>query len=137
MSESFDNRRVVMLLLAMFAGMALFLEALGIYGVLAYDVSQRTREIGIRGAIGATREQLIGMVLKQGLWKAGVGLAAGLVGAWLLSRTMESLLFQVRPTDPIVYAAAAGLLIVVAVVASWLPARRAAKIDPLAALRMD
>mgnify|MGYP000904555782 CR=1 FL=1 len=136
-SESFDSRRAVMLLLVAFAGMALFLAALGIYGVLAYDVSQRTREIGIRGAIGATREQLIGMVLKQGLWKAGVGLAAGLVGAWLLSRTMESLLFQVRPTDPIVYAAAAGLLIVVAVVASWLPARRAAKIDPLAALRMD
>lgn len=137
MSESFDNRRVVMLLLAMFAGMALFLEALGIYGVLAYDVSQRTREIGIRGAIGATREQLIGMVLKQGLWEAGIGLAVGLVGAWLLSRTMASLLFQVKPTDPIVYAAGAVLLIAVAVVASWLPARRAAKIDPLVALRAE
>jgi Acidobacterial duplicated orphan permease len=136
-SGSFDNRRAVMLLLAAFAGMALFLAALGIYGVLAYDVSQRTREIGIRGAIGATREQLIGMVLKQGLWKAGIGLAVGLVGAWLLSRTMASLLFQVKPTDPVVYAAGAVLLIAVAVVASWLPARRAAKIDPLVALRAE
>ncbi len=136
-SGSFDNRRAVMLLVAAFAGMALFLAALGIYGVLAYDVSQRTREIGIRGAIGATREQLVAMVLKQGMWKAGIGLGVGLVGAWLLSRTMESLLFQVKPTEPVVYAAGALLLIAVAVVASWLPARRAAKIDPLAALRMD
>ncbi len=136
-SGSFDNRRAVMLLLVAFAGMALFLAALGIYGVLAYDVSQRTREIGIRGAIGATREQLIAMVLKQGVWKAGIGLVMGLVGAWLLSRTMESLLFQVKPTDPIVYATGALLLVAVAVVASWLPARRAAKIDPLVALRAE
>jgi predicted permease len=134
---SFDNRRTVMLLIVAFAGIALFLAALGIYGVLAYDVSQRTREIGIRGAIGATREQIVAMVLKQGLWKAATGLAVGLVGAWLLSRTMTSLLFQVKPTDPIVYVGGAVLLILVAVVASWLPARKAAKIDPLEALRTD
>ena len=136
-SGSFDNRRTVMLLLAAFAGMALFLAALGIYGVLAYDVSQRTREIGIRGAIGATREQIVAMVLKQGLWKAGLGLAVGLIGAALLSRTMTSLLFQVKPSDPLVYAAGALLLMLIAIVASWLPARRAAKIDPLVALRSE
>lgn len=136
-SGSFDDRRAVMLLLVAFAGMALFLAALGIYGVLAYDVSQRTREIGIRGAIGATREQLVAMVLRQGMWKAGIGLAVGLVGAWLLSRTMTSLLFQVKPTDPIVYATGALLLVAVALLASWLPARKAAKIDPLVALRAE
>lgn len=134
-SESFDSRRAVMLLLAAFAGIALFLSALGIYGVLAYDVSQRTREIGIRGAIGATAGQVIALILKQGLWKAGIGLAIGLVGAWLLSRTMTGLLFQVQPTDPVVYAAVALVLLAVAALASWLPARRAARIDPIVALR--
>lgn len=135
--SSYDNRRAVMLLLVVFAGIALFLSALGIYGVLAYDVSQRTREIGIRGAIGATREQLITMVLKQGLWKASIGLVVGLVGAVLLSRTMRSLLFQVAPSDPIVYIAGVLALLLVAGLASWLPARRAAKIDPLEALRVE
>lgn len=134
---SFDRRRAVMLLLVAFAGLALFLSALGIYGVLAYDVSQRTREIGIRGAIGATRGQVIGMILKQGLWKAGIGLAAGLVGAFFLSRYMTALLFEVKPTDPIVYAGVSLLLLFVAVLASYLPARRAARIDPLEALRAE
>ncbi len=133
--SSFDNRRAVMLLLAAFAGLALFLSSLGIYGVLAYDVSQRTREIGIRGAIGASREQIIGMILQQGLWKAGLGVVLGLVGAFLLSRYMTTLLFGVQPTDPIVYVAVSAMLIAVALLASYLPARRAAKIDPLVALR--
>jgi predicted permease len=133
--SSFDNRRAVMLLLAAFAGLALFLSSLGIYGVLAYDVSQRTREIGIRGAIGASREQIVGMILKQGLWKSGLGVGLGLVGAFLLSRYMTSMLFGVQPTDPVVYAVVSALLIAVALLASYLPARRAAKIDPLVALR--
>ncbi|MEO6567852.1 MAG: FtsX-like permease family protein, partial [Opitutaceae bacterium] len=136
-SSSFDNRRAVMLLLAAFAGLALFLSALGIYGVLAYDVSQRTREIGIRGAIGATRGQIIGMVLQQGLVKAVIGLVVGLVGAAVMSHSITSLLFQVQPTDPIVYAAVTMLLLLVALLASYLPARRAARIDPMVALRTD
>lgn len=132
---SYNNRRAVMLLLVAFAALALFLSALGIYGVLAYDVSQRTREIGVRGAIGASHGQIVGLILKQGLWKAGLGVLIGLVGAALLSRYMTSLLFQVKATDPLVYVAVSLVLIAVALLSSWLPARRAAKIDPLVALR--
>ena len=132
---SFDNRRAVMLLLTVFAGLALFLSALGIYGVLAYDVSQRTREIGVRSAIGASRGQISGLILKQGLWKGGIGVVLGLAGAWLLSESMTSLLFNVEPTDPAVYAIVSLVLIAVAAVASYLPARRASRIDPLIALR--
>ena len=133
--SSFDNRRAVMLLLAAFAGLALFLSALGIYGVLAYDVSQRTREIGVRSAIGASRGQIAGLILRQGLWKGGIGVVLGLIGAALLSRSMTTLLFNVRPTDPAVYAAVSLVLIAVALLASYLPARRASRIDPLIALR--
>ena len=133
--SSFDNRRAVMLLLAAFAGLALFLSALGIYGVLAYDVSQRTREIGVRSAIGASRGQIAGLILRQGLWKGGIGVVLGLIGAALLSRSMTTLLFNVRPTDPAVYAAVSFVLIGVALLASYLPARRASRIDPLIALR--
>ena len=133
--SSFDNRRAVMLLLTAFAGLALFLSALGIYGVLAYDVSQRTREIGLRGAIGASRGQIAGLIVQQGLWKGGIGVVLGLIGAALLSSSMTTLLFNVRPTDPKVYAAVSLVLISVAALASYLPARRASRIDPLVALR--
>jgi len=133
--SSFDNRRAVMLLLATFAGLALFLSALGIYGVLAYDVSQRTREIGVRSAIGASRGQIAGLVVRQGLWKGVIGVVLGLIGAALVSRSMKTLLFNVQPTDPAVYAAVSFVLIAVALFASYLPARRASRIDPLIALR--
>ena len=135
--SSFDTRRAVMLLLAAFAGLALFLSALGIYGVLAYDVSQRTREIGVRSAIGASRGQIATLILRQGLWKGGVGVALGLIGAVILSKSMTALLFNVQPTDPSVYAAVSVVLIAVALLASYLPARRAAQIDPLVALREE
>jgi len=135
--SSFDNRRAVMLLLTAFAGLALFLSALGIYGVLAYDVSQRTREIGVRGAIGASRGQIASLVLRQGLWKGGIGVVLGLIGAALLSRYMTTMLFNVRPTDPAVYAAVSLVLIAVALLASYLPAQRASRIDPLVALRNE
>ena len=134
---SFDNRRAVMLLLAAFAGLALFLSALGIYGVLAYDVSQRTREIGMRSAIGASRGQITSLIIKQGLWKGGIGVVLGLVGAALLSSSMSTLLFNVQPTDPVVYVTVSVVLLAVAVLASYLPARRAARIDPLTALRNE
>jgi predicted permease len=135
--SSFDNRRAVMLLLAAFAGLALFLSSLGIYGVLAYDVSQRTREIGVRSAIGASRGQIASLILRQGLWKGGIGVVLGLIGAALVSRSMTTLLFNVRPTDPAVYAAVSFVLIAVALFASYLPARRASRIDPLLALREE
>jgi putative ABC transport system permease protein len=133
--SSFDNRRAVMLLLAAFAVLALFLSALGIYGVLAYDVSQRTREIGMRSAIGASRGQIAGLILRQGLWKGGIGVVIGLIGAVLLSSSMTTLLFNVKPTDPAVFAVVALVLVAVALLASYLPARRASRIDPLVALR--
>ncbi|HKV99702.1 MAG TPA: ABC transporter permease [Vicinamibacterales bacterium] len=135
--SSFDNRRAVILLLAAFAVLALFLSALGIYGVLAYDVSQRTREIGMRSAIGASRGQIAGLILRQGLWKGGIGVVLGLIGAVLLSSSMTTLLFNVKPTDPAVYAAVSLVLIGVALLASYLPARRASHIDPLIALREE
>jgi ABC-type antimicrobial peptide transport system permease subunit len=135
--SSFDNRRAVMLLLVAFAGLAVFLSALGIYGVLAYDVSQRTREIGVRSAIGASRGQIASLILRQGLWKGGIGVVLGLIGAALLSRSMTTLLYNVQPTDPVVYAVVSLALIGVALLASYLPARRAARLDPLMALREE
>jgi putative ABC transport system permease protein len=134
---SVDGRRAVMLLLGGFAALALFLSAIGIYGVLAYDISQRTREIGIRGAIGATRRQIVGLIMLQGLWKTGVGLVAGLVCAVLLSHYMASMLFELKPTDPWAYLLVSLLLAAVAVAACYLPARRAARIDPIEALRTE
>jgi predicted permease len=135
--ESFDGRRALMLLLGGFAGLALFLSAIGIYGVLAYDVSQRTREIGIRGAIGATRPQIVGLIMRQGLWKTGVGLAVGLVCAVLLSHYMTSMLFGITATDPWSYVAVSLILAGVAALASYLPSRHAARINPNEALRTD
>jgi predicted permease len=134
---SVDGRRAVMLLLGGFAGLALFLSAMGIYGVLAYDISQRTREIGIRGAIGATRSQIVGLIMVQGLWKTGIGLVVGLAGAVLLSRYMTSMLFELKPSDPWAYLLVSLLLATVAAVACYLPARRASRIDPNAALRTE
>ncbi len=136
-ASSHNERRTVMLLLAGFAGVALFLSALGIYGVLAYDVTQRTREIGVRGAIGATHGQIVGMIMRQGIWKTAIGLMLGLTGAVLLSRYLKTLLFELSPTDPRAYAVISVLLLVVAALASYLPARRAARINPIEALRVE
>jgi len=127
----------VMLLLGGFAGLALFLSTIGIYGVLAYDISQRTREIGIRGAIGASRSHIVGMVMRQGIWKTGVGLAIGIVSAILLSRFMTGMLFELKPTDPWAYLVVSFVLAVVALAACYFPARRAARIDPIEALRTE
>ena len=131
------NRRALMLLLGLFAGLALVLAGVGLYGVLNYDVSQRTREIGIRGAIGATRGQIIELILGQGMLKTALGLVAGLAGAVFLTRFLRKLLFDVSPIDPVAFVAVTVLLLLVALLASWLPARRAAKVDPVIALRAE
>jgi predicted permease len=136
-SESLARQRFSMLLLAIFAGLAAALAAVGIYGVMAYLVSQGTREIGIRVALGATPIGILGLVLKQGAAVAGLGLAVGLAGAAALARVMQSLLFGVSSTDAATFAGVTGLLAGVALVASYLPARRAARIDPIVSLRSE
>ena len=123
-----------MLLATGFAGVALFLAAIGIYGVLAYQVSQRRREIGIRMALGAQSGSIFTMVLKEGSLIVALGAAFGLAGAFLLRQTLQSQLYETGAMDPRVVAAVAGMLLVVALVACVLPARRAAKTDPLIAL---
>ena len=129
--------RLTGFLLGAFAAIALALAAVGIYGVLAYVVSQRTREIGIRLAIGADRSQVLGMVLRQGLLLAGIGITAGLIGAFALTRLMTTLLYNVRPNDPLTFAAVAAALLLIALVASFLPARRAMRVSPVTALRAE
>jgi putative ABC transport system permease protein len=127
--------RLTGFLLGAFAAIALALAAVGIYGVLAYLVSQRTHEIGIRLAIGADRSQVLAMILKQGLTLAVMGIAAGLVAAFGLTRLMASLLYQVRAEDPLTFVVVPLVLITVATVASYLPARRAMRVAPTTALR--
>jgi putative ABC transport system permease protein len=129
--------RFYVLLLSLFACLAVVLAVVGIYGVMAYTVQQRTREIGIRIALGASRERVVGMVVRRGLALAAVGIALGSAGAWGLARVLQTLLFGVRPRDPLTFVAVAALLGAVAFVASWLPARRAARVDPLSAIRAD
>lgn len=135
--DTFDNRRGIMLLLVSFAMVALLLSALGVYGVLAFDVAQRTRDIGVRMALGATRRHVIATVLRQGLIRAVVGLGFGITGALLLGHHAAPLLFRVQPIDPAAYSAGSLLLLAVAALASFLPARRAASIDPIEALRVE
>ena len=137
LDEMLMSRRGITLLLGAFSGLSLLLAAIGLYGVLAYDVSQRTREIGIRGAIGASRGQILGLILRQGLWKTGVGLGVGLVGAILLSRSLTRLLYDVTAADPASYALVLLLLLAIALLACWIPARRASKVDPIEALRTE
>jgi putative ABC transport system permease protein len=133
-ANSLGTRRVSMQLFAVFAIAALLLAAIGIYGVMAYTVTQRTQEIGIRMALGAQRSDVLGLVVRQGMTLAAIGVVAGLAGAFSLTRVMASLLFHVRPDDPTTYLAISFLLIVVAFLACYLPARRAAKLDPVIAL---
>ena len=135
MSRSLQSRRASMALLAAFGAVALLMAAIGIYGVLAFGVTQRVREFGIRTALGADRQSILRLVVGQGLRTAGAGIAAGVAGALVLTRFMRSLVFGVSPSDPWVLAGAAGLLLAVALVASYLPARRATRVDPMIALR--
>jgi putative ABC transport system permease protein len=120
-----------------FGGIALFLAAIGVYGVISYGVSQRTQEIGVRVALGAQRQDVLGMVIRQGMLLAGIGIAFGLAGALGITRVVSSLLVGVSATDPISFAGVALFLTVVALIASWLPARRATTVDPIIALRLE
>jgi len=134
LSTSLVDRRTPMLLATGFAGVALFLAAIGIYGVLAYQVSQRRREIGIRMALGAESGSIFNLVLREGGLIVTLGAAFGLIGAFVLRRTLQAQLYETGAMDPRIVAAVAGVLIVVALIACVLPARRAAKTDPLIAL---
>jgi putative ABC transport system permease protein len=133
-SRSLMDRRTPMVLALTFAGVALFLAAIGIYGVLAYQVSQRSREIGIRIALGAHTSSIFKMVLREGAMIVVIGSALGLAGAFLLRQTLQSQLYEVAAMEPAVIAAVAGLLLIVALLATLLPARRAARTDPVHAL---
>jgi putative ABC transport system permease protein len=137
LSESVAAPRLYTLLLGAFAGMALLLASIGIYGLVSYSVALRTREIGIRMALGAARGGILRMVLRQGAGLALVGVAIGVAASVALTRLIAGLLFEVTPTDPVTLAMIAALLISVAVVACLVPARRATKVDPLIALRAE
>ncbi|HYE73857.1 MAG TPA: FtsX-like permease family protein, partial [Blastocatellia bacterium] len=135
--ETLWQRRLWSVMFAVFAGLALLLAAVGIYGVLAYSVAQRTREIGVRMALGAQASGVVRMVLAQGLKLTLSGIAIGLLAALWLSRLINSLLYGVESSDPLTYVGTVILLALVALIACWVPARRAARVDPLHALRSD
>jgi ABC-type antimicrobial peptide transport system permease subunit len=137
LGEQSSQRRFQTSLIGLFSVIALLLSAIGIYGLMHYLVVRRTNEIGVRMALGARYESVLVLVLRQGLKLAGSGILAGVVVALALTRLLSSLLFGVSPTDPVTFATAPLLLLGVATLASWIPARRAARIDPLLALRQD
>jgi putative ABC transport system permease protein len=125
------------LLFGLFALLALLLDAVGLYGVVAYSVAQRTREIGIRLALGAPRSAVLRLVMRQGMSLTLLGVTLGLLASYALTRLLKSLLYGVTPTDPLTFAAIALLLTFVALLACWIPARRVAKVDPLIAMRCE
>jgi predicted permease len=135
--DAMADTSFTVLLLGIAAGIALLLGTVGIYGVISYVVSRRTQEIGVRMALGAPASAVLREVVGQGLALAGIGVAVGLVGAWAVSRVLTSLLFGVSPTDPATYVGTSLALVLVAVLASWIPARRAALVDPVEALRAE
>ena len=136
-SASLDARRFNLMLIGVFASTALLLGGAGIYGVTAYWVAQRTREIGIRIALGAGQRTVMKLVMRQALVLAVAGIAAGVAGASALTRFLRSLLYDVRPIDPATFAAVTVLLAAVVLAASYIPARRATKVDPMVALRYE
>jgi putative ABC transport system permease protein len=135
--ETLDRERFMLVVMAVFAGVAAVLAAVGLYGVISYAVSQRTREIGIRMALGAREWTIVGGVLREGALVVGAGIVVGLAGTVALTRFLESLLFGISPTDPTALIAVVGSLATVAMLAAWIPARRASRVDPVVALRTE
>jgi ABC-type antimicrobial peptide transport system permease subunit len=120
-----------------FGGVALFLAAIGVYGVLSFSVSQRTQEIGLRMALGAERQRVLRLVVRQGIVLAAVGVVCGVIGAFGITRVIRTLLFRVTPTDPVSFIGVSLFLTVIAALASYFPARRATTVDPVVALRSE
>ena len=131
------SRRLSSTLLALFSTLALLIAAVGVYGVISYDVTQRGREIAIRMALGAQPGSILGMIVRGGLRITAAGMLVGLAGAWALKRAISSQLFHVAATDPLTYFGMAALLAIVAVLACYIPARRAIRVDPLGASRYE
>jgi putative ABC transport system permease protein len=136
-SGSVQGRRFNLTLISVFAGTALLLALAGMYGVMAYSVTRRTNEIGVRMALGASRTKILRLVLEQGLMTAAIGIAVGIVASVAVTRTITSLLFGLSPMDPVTFVGVGLLLAAVALLASYIPARRAAKVDPMVALRYE
>ena len=135
--ESMDSERFEALLFGSFSGVALLLAALGIYGVMAFEVEQRTHEIGLRMALGAGRAQVLALILKDGMIQAVAGLALGFVGAFFVGRAMQSRLYGIGAIDPVALGGVAAVLLAAALLACYVPARRATKVDPMVALREE
>jgi putative ABC transport system permease protein len=133
--ESLSRPRFLAQLLGVFAGLALLLAAIGTYGILSYSVTERRREIGIHMALGATRRNVLGMVLGQGMRLTIAGLVAGLAAAFVLTRLLQSQLFNVKPSDPMTIASVAAMIAAVALAACYIPASRATRVDPMVVLR--
>ena len=137
LASDVEDRTRQMTLLGAFAALALLLASIGLYGVLSYAVTQRSREIGLRMALGATSRGVLGMVIGRGLALTGAGVAIGLVLAAAGTRAMKTLLYGVDAIDPATFAGVAALLAVIAVLACWIPARRASRLDPIVVLREE
>jgi putative ABC transport system permease protein len=135
--ESLSRTKFQTGVLGTFAGLALVLAVLGIYGVMSYGVAQRTHEIGVRMALGAQRREVARMILSHGLVLTFIGLALGLTGAYALGRYLETLLFEIKPADPVTLLSVTAILLIVALLAALLPAARATKVDPMVVLRYE